>query len=252
MMSLPVQRFVWINFLLFGSKEKGRVRFSMSSYMHTASQSYFSFRLWMLRSLMMLASWSVTKLQLHQVNLVSSYGLMVTFAPFVGLNYLQDLRRRGKNIQIFTSLNLYSRKKQLIVKDPFAAEGIYVLTCPHNKLFPLWFCLILARQSLCNISIWLISLMNFNLRPCLNINGCFIAPLSIFFLQGWLKNHALLLHPHPRKSWSLPKKESIFQLMPSLQSVIRTCKIGFSGDFVTMGVPAKCCTCNFIPHESIM
>ena len=84
---------------------------------------------------MMLASLSVTKLQLHQVNLVSSYGLMATFAPFVGLNYLQDLRR-GKNIQIFTSLNLYSGKKQLIVKDPFAAKGIYVLTWPHNKLFP--------------------------------------------------------------------------------------------------------------------
>jgi len=57
---------------------------------------------------------------------------MVSFAPFVGLNYLQDLRRRGKNIQIFTWLNRYSRKKQLIVKDPFAARGIYVLTCPHK------------------------------------------------------------------------------------------------------------------------
>ena len=25
--------------------------------------------------------------------------------------------------------------------------------------------------------------MNFNLRPCLNINGCFIAPLSVFFAR---------------------------------------------------------------------
>jgi hypothetical protein len=61
---------------------------------------------------------------------------MTTFAPFVGLNYHQDLRRRGKNIQIFTWLNRYSRKKQLIVKDPFLTRGIYVLTALTNKLYP--------------------------------------------------------------------------------------------------------------------
>jgi len=39
--------------------------------------------------------------------------------------------------------------------------------------------------------------MNFNLRPCLNINGCFIDPLSVFFAR--LAEKQCSTTPSPKK-----------------------------------------------------
>ena len=46
--------------------------------------------------------------------------------------------------------------------------------------------------------------MNFNLRPCLNINGCFIAPLSVFFAR--LAEKQCSTTPSPKKKLKSSKE----------------------------------------------